>query len=145
MQLHWMNKSSLTKKIPLRTTQLPCFYCGGEASVRSPVDPSKEDECNICYGVGNRRIMSPNENREICPICVGMGRTPDDYNHGKTCPTCNGWGVIMVTTYTESDPIVSEFDKQNSTSNPTNRIEEEKVAPLPDPVTNSAAQADSSL
>ncbi len=70
-----------------------CGNCLGTGGILS--EAGQREICPICLGVGSRLIRRVDPADELCPACVGMGRVqfPDTGEYG-TCPRCNGRGLI---------------------------------------------------
>ena len=101
LQLNWMQRAKQNADIPANSfadklgqwmLKQKGVAPGGETGA-----PGVESiECDRCFGTGG--VLSPEGQRDICPICLGVGSRvirrihPDDYK----CPACGGMGRMVL-------------------------------------------------
>ena len=101
LQLNWMQRAKQNADIPANSfadklgqwmLKQKGVSPGGETGA-----PGVESiECDRCFGTGG--VLSPEGQRNICPICLGVGSRlirrihPDDYK----CPACGGMGRMVL-------------------------------------------------
>ena len=103
LQLNWMQRAKRTAEIPPDgfASKLGDWMLAqkgaGKAAGTAPGAPGVETiECDRCFGTGG--VLSADNKREICPICLGVGSRlirrldPDDVK----CPACGGMGRMVL-------------------------------------------------
>ena len=82
--------------------QIPCETCMGFGTILTP--QGQREICPICLGVGFHMVRRFDPAEKICPACAGMGRVKmTDTGAGATCPRCGGRGLIR--TQTSDGPV----------------------------------------
>lgn len=72
---------------------ITCFNCQGMGYIFTA--DGQREMCPICQGVGSHLVRHLDPADELCPGCAGMGRTIlADTGEAVTCPRCNGRGLI---------------------------------------------------
>jgi len=74
--------------------KIPCETCMGSGTFLSP--DGEREICPICLGVGFHMIRRFDPEERLCPFCSGMGRAFSlDTGEAETCPRCKGRGLIL--------------------------------------------------
>jgi hypothetical protein len=73
--------------------KIVCETCMGTGRVLS--GPGEKEICPICLGVGFHMVRRFDPADRICPLCAGMGRVErPDTGEVAVCPRCNGRGLV---------------------------------------------------
>lgn len=82
--------------------EIPCRTCMGSGTILTP--EGERLICPICLGVGFHMVRRFDPADHLCPLCAGMGRVewPDTGEVG-TCPRCGGRGLVRSGTSTNAD------------------------------------------
>jgi hypothetical protein len=83
--------------------KIACETCMGTGSVLS--GKGEKEICPICLGVGFHMVRRFDPSDRICPFCVGMGRAVmPDTGAVDTCPRCGGRGLVRSQAGTNAAP-----------------------------------------
>ena len=80
-----------------------CFNCQGMGYIFTA--DGQREICPICQGVGSHLVRYLDSADELCPGCAGMGRAVlSDTGEVGTCPRCGGRGLIRPATEPVPEP-----------------------------------------
>jgi len=75
------------------TERIPCDTCMGGGTILTP--DGQREICPICLGVGFHVIRRMDPADRLCPLCGGMGRVENpETGRVGTCPRCDGRGLV---------------------------------------------------